>query len=435
VTGQNTAGGQDTTHGQDPADGAVAAGQRLALDLADPRLLREQGLAGVARATMARIRAGDVGSLPVIVGLVVIVVIFQVANPTFLSSANLVSLASQVASTGVIALGVVLVLLLGEIDLSVGSVSGAAAAILAVSNVNHGLSPGLSVLLAVGAGAVIGLVHGLLFTRFGVPSFVITLAGLLVWQGVQRQVLSRTGTINLPRGGGLLRFGEFRYFGYVGSAVIAAVLVGAFLATQLTRRRERIRAGLLAPPPSLIAIKAGTLALLAAAVIYTLCQDLGVPYIFVVFLTLVVVVEWVLRRTRYGRAIFAIGGNIEAARRAGLRVDLVRASVFVLASTLAATGGVIEAMRSGSAGRDTGTGDVLINAIAAAVIGGASLFGGRSRRYAALLGILVIGAIPNGLNLLNLSDELRFIITGSVLLAAVIVDAVTRRGREATGTG
>ncbi|MBI3688402.1 MAG: sugar ABC transporter permease [Actinobacteria bacterium] len=405
------------------------------MDLTDPRLSQQQGLAGATRAAIVRIRNGDVGSLPVLVGLVIIVVIFQAANPTFLSSTNLVGLASQIASTGIIALGVVLVLLLGEIDLSVGSVSGAAAAILAVSNVTHGMPPGVAVVLAVGAGAVIGLIHGVLFTRFGVPSFVITLAGLLVWQGVQRQVLSLTGTINLPRGGWLLRLGEFRYFGYTGSTVIAVLLVAGYLVTQLRRRQARLRAELSAPPASLILVKAGAIAALAGLVIYALCQDLGVPYIFVILLTLVIAVDWVLRRTRYGRAIFAIGGNIEAARRAGLRVDLIRTSVFVLASTLAATGGVVEAMRAGAAGRDTGTGDVLINAIAAAVIGGASLFGGRSRRYAALLGILVIGAIPNGLNLVNLSDELRYIITGSVLLAAVIVDAITRRGREATGTG
>lgn len=430
TTGPAAGGGDAAASGADPTTGDVA------LDRIDPRLTRQQaGLAGAARGYLERLRAGDVGSLPVVVGLLIIVVIFQAANPTFLSSANLVSFASQIASTGIIALGVVLVLLLGEIDLSVGSVSGAAAAILAVSNVTHGASPLVAVLMAVLAGSVIGLIHGVLFTRFGVPSFVITLAGLLVWQGVQREVLSSTGTINLPRGGGLLKFGEFSYFSYTGSTIIAVLLVGGYLLTQLRRRQGRIRAGLSAPPLSLIVIKASAIAAVSALVIYALCQDLGVPYIFIVLITLVIGVDWMLRRTRYGRAIFAIGGNIEAARRAGLRVDLIRTSVFVLASSLAATGGVIEAMRAGAAGRDTGTGDVLINAIAAAVIGGASLFGGRSRRYAALLGILVIGAIPNGLNLVNLSDELRYIITGSVLLAAVIVDAVTRRGREATGTG
>lgn len=382
----------------------------------------------------ARLRAGDLGSLPIFIGLLIIVAIFQANNSTFLSSSNLVSLASQISSTGIIALGVVLVLLLGEIDLSVASVSGVAAAILAVSNVKHGLSPGVAILLAVGAGLVIGLLHGLVFTRFGVPSFVVTLAGLLVWQGAQLRILAETGTINLPRGGWLLRVGQFRYFGVFGSTLIAVLLVGAYLVSQLLGYRRRRAVGLPTPPGAYPLIKAAVLAAVCAIVIWALTQDLGVPWIFVFFITLAVVLEWVLRRTKYGRSIFAVGGNIEAARRAGLRVDLIRTSVFMLASTLAATGGVVEAMRAGSAGRDTGTGDVLINAIAAAVIGGTSLFGGRTRRFAALLGILVIGAIPNGLNLLNLSSDLRYIITGSVLLAAVIVDAVSRRGRQAIGT-
>jgi D-xylose transport system permease protein len=383
---------------------------------------------------LARLRAGDLGSMPIIIGLLIIVAIFQYKNDTFLSSSNLVSLASQISSTGIIALGVVLVLLLGEIDLSVASVSGVAAAILAVSNVKHGQSPGVSIVLAIAAGAVIGLLHGLVFTRFGVPSFVVTLAGLLVWQGVQLRILSETGTINLPRGGWLLNAGQFHYFRGVGSTIIAAILIGSYLVSQMLGYRRRRSVGLPTAPLYYPLAKAAVLAAVCALVIYALVQDLGVPWIFVFFLVLAVVLEWVLRRTKYGRSIFAVGGNIEAARRAGLRVDLIRTSVFILASSLAATGGVVEAMRAGSAGRDTGTGDVLINAIAAAVIGGTSLFGGRTRRYAALLGILVIGAIPNGLNLLSLSNDLRYIITGTVLLAAVIVDAISRRGRQTIGT-
>jgi D-xylose transport system permease protein len=413
--------GPTTTTSPAPAD-------RVDPAMAPPNI-REQLSTGAAR-----LRAGDLGSLPIIIGLLIIIAIFQANNDKFLSSSNLVSLASQVASTGIIALGVVLVLLLGEIDLSVASVSGVSAAILAVSNVKHGLSPGVAILLAVGAGMVIGLLHGLVFTRFGVPSFVVTLAGLLVWQGVQLRILADTGTINLPRRGWLLQVGQFHYFRVFGSTLIAALLVGSYLLSQLLGYRRRRAVGLPTPSPAYPLAKAVVLAALCGIIIWALTQDLGVPWIFVFFLVLAVVLEWVLRRTRYGRSIFAVGGNIEAARRAGLRVDLIRTSVFMLASTLAATGGVVEAMRAGSAGRDTGTGDVLINAIAAAVIGGTSLFGGRTRRYAALLGVLVIGAIPNGLNLLNLSNDLRYIITGTVLLAAVIVDAVSRRGRQAIGT-
>jgi D-xylose transport system permease protein len=390
----------------------------------------------MARAQLTRLRSGDLGSLPVLVGLLLIVLIFELKNDTFLGSSNLDSLASQIASTGIIALGVVLVLLLGEIDLSVASVSGVGAAILAVANVQHGVSPGLSIIMAVAAGLVIGLLHGLIFTRFGVPSFVVTLAGLLVWQGVQQRILAKTGTINLPRKGWLLQVGQFKFFGVAGGTVIAAILVALYLLSQVLGYQRRRKLGLPAPSLVFTFVKAALLAIVSVIVVWALLRDdgLGVPWLFVFFLVLVIIVEFVLRRTRYGRAIFAVGGNIEAARRAGLRVDLIRTSVFVLASTLAATGGVAEAMRAGSAGRDTGTGDVLINAIAAAVIGGTSLFGGRTRRYAALLGVLVIGSIPNGLNLINLSQELRYIITGTVLLAAVIVDALTRRGRQASGT-
>ncbi|HEY9388820.1 MAG TPA: sugar ABC transporter permease [Mycobacteriales bacterium] len=382
-----------------------------------------------------RLRSGDLGSAPIIVGLLLIVVIFQYAAPTFLSSSNLVSLASQISSTGIIAVGVVLMLLLGEIDLSVGSVSGASAAILAVSNVKNGMSAGTAIALALGIGALIGLLHGLVFIKFGVPSFVVTLAGLLVWLGVQRRVLASTGTINLPRNGWLLNVGQFKYFGYAGAGIIALLLVGMYLFSAVATRQQRVAAGLRAHSMGGIVAQAAGIAAVSGLVIYALCQDLGVPWIFVFFLALVVLTDWVLRRTSYGRYVFAIGGNIEAARRSGIRVDTIRCSVFVLCSLLAATGGVVEAMRAGSAGRDTGTGDVLINAIAAAVIGGTSLFGGRTRRYAALLGILVIGSIPNGLNLLNLSDDLRFIITGSVLIAAVVVDALSHRGREASGAG
>ena len=382
-----------------------------------------------------RLRSGDVGSAPIIVGLLLIVAIFQYAAPTFLSSSNLVSLASQISSTGIIAVGVVLMLLIGEIDLSVGSVSGASAAILAVSNVKNGMSAGTAIGLALGVGIMIGLLHGLVFTKFGVPSFVVTLAGLLVWLGVQRRVLASTGTINLPRSGWLLNVGQFKYFGYAGAGIIALILVGMYLFSALSTRHQRVVAGLRTHSVGGIAARAAGIAATSGLVIYALCQDLGVPWIFVFFLALVVLTDWALRRTSFGRYVFAIGGNIEAARRAGIRVDTIRCSVFVLCSLLAATGGVVEAMRAGSAGRDTGTGDVLINAIAAAVIGGTSLFGGRTRRYAALLGILVIGSIPNGLNLLNLSDDLRFIITGSVLIAAVVVDALSHRGREASGTG
>lgn len=414
-------------------DTATADAARAAAMEAEPSLVQGRGVRGYGRLLLSRMRGGDLGSLPVVVGLAVIVVVFQTLNPTFLSSFNLVSLAAQIASTGIIAAGIVLVLMLGEIDLSVGSVSGVAAAVLAVANVGHGMSAALAILLAVACGSVIGLIHGLVFTRIGVPSFVVTLAGLLVWLGVQQRVLGPKGTINLPVGGWLTEVGQFAYLPPALGYLLALVTVAGYVASALRTRARRSVARLTVPPLWLPLGRGAVLAAVLLFMVHALSADRGVPWIFVLFVLVVGVTDWVLHRTRYGRSVFAIGGNIEAARRAGIKVDLVRTSVFVVGSTLAALGGVVGAMRAGSAGLDTGGGDVLINAIAAAVIGGTSLFGGRTRMYSALLGMLVIGSISNGLNLLSLSSDVRYVITGSVLLAAVIIDAASQRTRRHAG--
>jgi D-xylose transport system permease protein len=385
------------------------------------------------RERLAGLKGGDLGSLPVIVGLVVIVVVFQSLNPTFLNAFNLVNLCLQIAAVGIIATGVTLVLLLGEIDLSIGSVSGLAAAILAVLNVNQDFHPVVAVLAAAAGGLVIGTIHGLIFTKLGVPSFIVTLAGLLVWQGMQLQVLGSQGTINLPPSGGLQQFGRFSYLADWQAYGLAIVLPLLFLGAALLKRSRRTRAGLANGAIWMPVLQAVLLLVVLLAVVAKLALDRGVPWIFVVFVGILAVVEYVLRRTRYGRAIFAVGGNIEAARRAGIKVDALRTSVFAIASMLAAVGGTVAAMRLGFANQGSGAADTLINAIAAAVIGGTSLFGGRSRMYSALLGALVIGAIANGLDLLNLSSALRYIITGTVLLLAVVIDALASRGRRSAG--
>ena len=405
----------------------------ISADLLDPRLIQAKGPRGYVDAGLARLRGGDLGSLPVIVGLIVIVIVFSSLNPRFTDAFNLVNLASQVAAVGIIAMGVVLVLMLGEIDLSVGSVSGVAAAVLAVLNVVNGYSPWLSVLLAVLGGSAIGLIHGLIFTKIGVPSFVVTLAGLLAWLGVQLWVLGERGTINLPPDGVLVEIGQFKFFKGVSAYVIGIALVGIYLLSQLLKTRRRRAAGLSVQPLWVTLTVTVGLLVLSIVIAAKLNIDRGIPWIFVLFLGIVLVMDWILRRTRYGRSIFAIGGNIEAARRAGIRVDAIRISVFVLCSTFAALGGIVAATYGGSASQQSGAGDTLINAIAAAVIGGTSLFGGRSRMYAALLGALVIGAIANGLALLSLETHFRYIITGSVLLLAVVIDAVSQRGRKHAG--
>jgi D-xylose transport system permease protein len=239
--------------------------------------------------------------------------------------------------------------------------------------------------------------------------------------------------VTLPVGEPLQQFGQASFvlnaLGYVLSVVVSVLMFTSML-RQAQRRRA---AGLAARPVAELALTAGALLVLLVLVVFVLSRDRGVPWTLVLFLALVAVVDLVLRRSRYGRSIFAIGGNIEAARRAGINVDRVRISVFVLASTFAALGGIVAASYLGGVDQQFQGGDVLINSIAAAVIGGTSLFGGRGRALSALLGMLVIGAIANGLLLVNLRQQDRYMITGAVLIASVVIDSLARRGREHAG--
>ena len=391
---------------------------------------------GVRRAiagTVTRIRGGDLGSLPVIVGLVLICGIFQVLNPTFLSSTNLVNLTMQCAAVGTIAIGIVLVLLLGEIDLSVGAVSGVSSAMLAVGYVQFGLPLPLVILASLATGALIGLLFGFLRTRFGVPSFVITLAGLLGFLGVQLAVLGKTGSINIPFDSLLVQFGQQWFLPDWVSYTLIALAAITYFSVGFSRARRRLDAGLTATSIALIAFRsAGMLVLLEVAAWY-LNITRGVGAMFAVFLLLVVVTHLFLTRTAWGRSVFAVGGNVEAARRAGIRVDRVYISVFVLCSTFAALGGLFAAARLAAANQGSGGADTNLTAIAAAVIGGTSLFGGRGSAFSAVLGILVIMSITSGLTLLNLDSSVRYMITGLVLLLAVIIDSLSRRSRAASG--
>jgi ABC-type xylose transport system permease subunit len=402
-------------------------------DLQDERLIASQGVGGFLRVFLARLRSGDLGSLPVVIGLVVIWAVFQSQNNAFLSSRNLVNLTQQSAATGTIALGIVLVLLLGEIDLSVGSISGLSAAILAVGFVNHGWALPLAIVVSLLAGAVVGALYGLLYTRFGVPSFVITLAGLLGFLGLQLKVLGEEGSINIPFDSGLVKFAQASFLSAAESYLVVLVVVAVYAATRLRANQRRNAAGLSTTPTVTIAIRAVALAILLLVPVYVLNLDRGVSQMFLLFVLLVVVTDFLIRRTRWGRSVLAIGGNVEAARRAGINVRRVYVSVFVFTSTLAALGGLLAAGRLAAANQSSGGGDVNLNAIAAAVIGGTSLFGGRGTAYSALLGILVIQSISNGLSLVNLGSPERYMITGGVLLLAVIVDSLSRRSRAAHG--
>ncbi|WP_262849301.1 sugar ABC transporter permease [Mumia quercus] len=407
----------------------------IARELEDQSVREQQDLRGLLSGTWGRIRSGDLGAFPVLVGLVIIAVIFQSLNSNFLSSANLVNLLLQSAAVGVISLGIVCVLLVGQIDLSVGSVSGLAAAVFATLFVKEGWPLVLAVVGAVAVGLVIGWVYGQIFNRFGVPSFVITLGGLLGFLGLQLFVLGPSGTINLPYDSWLVQFGQLSFVPAWLSYVLVVVASGGYFVSQWLLARERRRRGLVAKSVQVMAVQAGVLLVALLFAVWYLNQSRGVGWMFVFFVALVLVMHYALTRTSWGRHVYAVGGSVEAARRAGINVRRIYTSVFVICSTLAAVGGLLAAGRIAAASQSSGTGDVNLNAIAAAVIGGTSLFGGRGSAFSALLGILVIQAISSGLILLNLNSSLRFMVTGAVLVLAVMVDSLSRRSRSEHGRG
>ncbi len=404
-----------------------------AVDRSDVRVRHDSGLSGAIRGFIDRLRSGDLGALPVVVGLAVIWTVFQTLNPVFLSANNLVNLLFDCSTVGVIALGIVCVLMVGEIDLSVGSVSGLASAVVGVLWVNADWPVPIAILVAVSAGAAIGAVYAVLFNRLSMPSFVSTLAGLLAILGLQLYILGASGSINLPYGSPLVSLGQTYVMPPVVAYALALVAGGGMLLTGYRTAARRKRAGL--TPGSLSGLAARASLLTAGLLILTwyLNTDRGVPWMFGLFGGLVVALDYALKRTRWGRSIAAVGGNREAARRAGINVRGIYMSAFMLCATLAALGGVVSAARLASASQQAGTGDVNLNAIAAAVIGGTSLFGGRGSAYSALLGIIVIQSIASGLTLLDLSSSLRYMITGAVLAIAVIVDSLARRSRMSHG--
>ncbi|NUP67910.1 MAG: sugar ABC transporter permease [Nonomuraea sp.] len=377
--------------------------------------------------TMGRLRQGETGAWPVIGALVAITVVFSTLNNRFLSPENLTNLALQMAATGTIALGIIMVLLLGEIDLSAGSVSGLCATIMTIAHVKQGWNALLAILLALAAGAAIGLLHGLMLTKLRMPSFVVTLAGLMGWLGLLLYLLRQGGTINLPFNGFISGLSDTWLPAWL-SWLLVAGLAGGSAGVSALVRRARVAAGLpVAPLWRVLALAAGIAAPLGAAVL-VMSADRGVPLLLVLFGALVVLLDLVLRHTAFGRHLYAVGGNAEAARRAGINVTRIRILAFVLASTLAAAGGVLAASRLSAVNQGSGGSDILLMAIATAVIGGTSLFGGRGRAYAALLGVLVIQSITNGMYLLSVDSSVRFMVTAAVLALAVAVDSLARRG-------
>ncbi|HEX6873386.1 MAG TPA: ABC transporter permease [Micromonosporaceae bacterium] len=388
-----------------------------------------------------RVRGGEMGALPAILGLIVLCTVFSILRPAFFSAGNFANLLPQGAAVTVIAMGLVFVLLLGEIDLSAGFTSGVCAAILAITLMDYDFPWYLAILAALVTGTVIGVVLGTLVAKVGIPSFVVTLAAFLAFQGIVL-LLIKGGTIVPIRDATVLAIGNKNLTPLLGW-VLYAIGVGGYALLQILRMRGRRQRGLPAEPVSLIAIRVGALAVLAGIAVYVLNQERsrntlivslkGVPIVVPIVLSLLIVLTFVLRRTRYGLHIYAVGGNREAARRAGIATDRIRISVFVICSTMAAVGGIIAASRANSVDPNTGGSNVLLYAVGAAVIGGTSLFGGKGRVLDAVLGGAVVAVIDNGMGLMGLSSGVKYIVTGSVLLLAAGVDALSRRRAAVSG--
>jgi D-xylose transport system permease protein len=384
-----------------------------------------------ARANLRRLIQGDLASLRVVIGLALIWAIFQFENERFLSAQNLTNLMLQITTIGLISVGVVYVLLLGEIDLSVGAVSGLSAAVMAVLSVTHGWNPYLAIAAAVATGASIGLLQGSLFSRFAIPSFVVTLAGLLAWEGALLQVLGKTGSLNI-NDSVITGLANTFYSDTVGW-IFAAVIIGVYGAVLALGYRKRVVAGLAEAGPLGLIVRFVLLSALVIGSVAILNSDRGVPLAVMILLGFVVGMEYVAKRTTFGRHVFAVGGNAEAARRAGIRVNRVRIAVFMISGSMAAIGGVMAASRLFAVNQNSGGNELLLLAIAGPVIAGTSLFGGRGSVWTALLGAMVIGSISNGMDLLSLSSAVKLMVTGGVLLLAVLVDAIARQQRQTTG--
>jgi D-xylose transport system permease protein len=397
---------------------------------------RPDTLSGYLHLWWQGVKYGELGSLPIIVGLGVIVLIFGILDSTFLSERNFTNLLLQMSYIAIIAIGVVFVLLIGEIDLSVAYVSAVGGVVTTL--LLRPDNPGWPWWAAVAAGLLcttaIGFAQGVVITKTGVPSFVVTLAGLLIWSGV---VLILTTSVSSV---GTVRIEDDVVIGFANDFlsetagwILAVVVVAAFALAQLNTVRSRRAGGLSGKPVVLVVAQTVGLAVVTFAAVGYANQDRGVPRSAVIVGVFLVFWSFIASKTRFGRHVYAVGGSAEAARRAGIDVDRVRITVFMIGSFMAGAGGIMLASRLRSVATNTGGGDLLLNVIAAAVIGGTSLFGGVGRVVSALYGALVIVSISNGLDLLNISSGTKFVITGLVLLAAVLVDAYAKRRRVARG--
>jgi D-xylose transport system permease protein len=391
---------------------------------------------------VSRVRGGDVGPLPAILGLVVLLIVFSSLRPdTFTNSFNFANLLIQSAPVIVIAMGLVFVLLIGEIDLSAGFTAGVAGAMLGVVATRHDWPWWLGVIVCLATGALIGLVIGLLVSRVGIPSFVVTLAAFLGLQGLLLQIIGEGGTIRIQSDTVLAIMSKNLPL-WLGWAMFIG-LVAAYAAVSFRQLANRRARGLVAPPPAVWLAKVVGLAVLLGIATYYLNLERsrnaavssikGVPIVIPVVLVLLVLLTMLLTRTLFGRHVYAVGGNAEAARRAGINVARIRLLCFVLCSSIAAIAGILLASRVNSVTPNTGGGETLLYAVGAAVIGGTSLFGGKGRPVDAIIGGLVVAVVANGMGLLNQPAAVVYMVTGGVLLLAAGVDALSRRRAAASG--
>ncbi|MGF9755356.1 hypothetical protein AAII07_09145 [Microvirga sp. 0TCS3.31] len=394
-----------------------------------------------ARDYANRLRGGDMGSLPAILGLVFLFVVFASLNDKFLTTYNMANLVVQAGSICVMAMGIVFVLLIGEIDLSAGVAGGASATIIALMLIDYDWTWWAATLAGVAVGAVIGLAIGSLVAFLGIPSFVVTLAFFLALQAVPLKLIGAGGSLrfNDP----VLRGLSIKNVPVTAGWIAAILIVVAFAALSLWRYRSLSAKGLVHKPLGLVGIQIAVLAVIVLGLTALLSANRapnpalfdisGIPWVLPVVIALLLFWTFVLNKTRFGRHLYAVGGNAEAARRAGINVQRVRISAFVICSSMAALSGLLLASYVGKVSPGSGGGNVLLYAVGAAVIGGTSLFGGRGRAIDAVIGGLVIATIPNGLGLLNQASYINFLVTGGVLLLAASVDAISRRRRSSAG--
>jgi D-xylose transport system permease protein len=403
-------------------------------------LTQSNTLGDSARAYVQRVRGGDMGALPSIAGLIVLFIVFGLANDRFLSNLNMANLATQAGSIIILAMALVPVLLLGDIDLSAGVAGSTGAAVMGLLIVDHGQSWVVAVVAGLLTGVVIGIVTGVLVAKLGIPSFVVTLAFFLGLQGVLLKLIGEGGSVRIdqPVISGIANDNMSVTAGWVSAIVIIVVFAGL----RLLQHRRKVAQNLQHQPLAVVVLQIVAMAVVLLGVTLVLNQNRsvnvnfpikGIPYVIPLVVVLLIAWTFALGRTTWGRHVYAVGGNAEAARRAGINVDRIRISVFMMCTTMAVVSGIVLASYGGKVSTASGGGNTLLYAVGAAVIGGTSLFGGKGKASNAVIGGLVIATIANGLGLLAQASWINYVVTGGVLLLAATVDAISRRRRSATG--